>query len=197
TLQTHPHITQTAITTHTDHHNTPRLTAYITTTAGVELDGREVREWLRGRLPDHMVPSLIATLERMPLTPNGKLDKKALPAIELPTVAGGRAPRTPLEEKLCGLFADALAFPAPLTIDDNFFDHGGHSLLAARLASRIRTTLDAHLTIRDIFLNPTPAALAGHIEALGAGSDAAAGTPARRSRPALRRRTEAGALLGP
>ncbi|MFC4036179.1 condensation domain-containing protein, partial [Streptomyces polygonati] len=155
---------QATITTHPNHHNTPQLTAHITTTAGTDLDVRTVRSWLRERLPEHMVPTFIVVLDRMPLTANGKVDKRALPAPDIAPTEG-RAPRTPLEEIVCGLFTDVLAAPAPLTVDDNFFDHGGHSLLAARLAARVTAVLDAPLTIRDVFLNPTPAALVEHLTA--------------------------------
>ncbi|WP_338321015.1 phosphopantetheine-binding protein, partial [Streptomyces lonarensis] len=84
-----------------------------------------------------------------------KLDRAALPE---PTTAAteGRAPRTELETTLTTLFTTTLDAAHPLTIDDNFFDHGGHSLLAARLTNHIHTHTGTHLTIRDIFLNPTP-----------------------------------------
>ncbi|WP_328917398.1 MULTISPECIES: non-ribosomal peptide synthetase [unclassified Streptomyces] len=186
TLTTHPHITQATLTTHPDHHHTPQLTAHITTTPECTTSPREFRDWLRTQLPEHMVPASITVLDRMPLTANGKVDKRALPAPVF-AAAHGREPRTPLESTMCGLFTDVLGAPAPLTIDDNFFDHGGHSLLAARLTSRIAATLGARLTIRDVFLHPTPAALTTHLGDIRP----------RRARPALRRRTEAGALLTP
>ncbi|MDI5963345.1 non-ribosomal peptide synthetase [Streptantibioticus silvisoli] len=166
-LTGHPHITQAVVTTYPDRHGTPQLTAHVTAAPGHEPDGRAVRGWLRERLPEHMVPASITVLERMPLTANGKVDKRALPAPVL-AVARGRAARTPLEEILCGLFTDVLAAPEPLTIDDSFFDHGGHSLLAARLTSRVARALTTRLTMRDVFLHPTPAALAQHLGTLAA-----------------------------
>ncbi len=157
------------------------LVAYVVA-AGV--DGLELRAWLAERAPEHMVPSAIVSLDRLPFTANGKLDRKALPAPEFTGKTDGRAPRDSREESLCGLFREVLHISA-LTIDDGFFDLGGHSLLAARLISRIRTELNVELTMRDIFQAPTVAALGARV--------GTATKPVRR--PQLRRRTQAGALL--
>ncbi|MEU2237260.1 phosphopantetheine-binding protein, partial [Streptomyces vietnamensis] len=140
-----------------------------------------IRRHVAERLPEHLVPTHLMVLERLPLTPNGKVDKRALPE-PAPIASAGRAPRTPLEETLLGLFARTLDTTADLTIDDDFFHHGGHSLLGARLTNHIAGALDVRLTIRDVFQHPTPARLAEHIESLKT-------APARKARPALRRRT--------
>ena len=144
------------------------LVAYIVADG---VDGRELRAWMAERAPEHMVPSAIVSLDRLPFTANGKLDRKALPAPEFAATTEGRAPRTPCQEILCGLFAEVLGVATP-TVDDGFFDLGGHSLLAAKLTSRIRTTLGVEVTIRDIFRTPTVAGLDVRVGEL-------AGTPVR------------------
>ncbi|MFJ3818249.1 phosphopantetheine-binding protein, partial [Streptomyces sp. NPDC090056] len=192
-LLTHPGVTQAVVTVHRD-----RLAAYVVTDGdtrpGTRPDGstgthpgihpEEIRQHVAERLPEHFVPAHVIVLERLPLTPNGKIDKRALPE-PAAVVASGRAPRTPLEETLLALFVRVLDAPADLTVDDDFFHHGGHSLLGARLTNHVAGALDVRLTVRDVFQHPTPARLAAHVEALRADT-----APAKKARPALRRRTE-------
>ncbi|WP_405762549.1 amino acid adenylation domain-containing protein [Streptomyces sp. NBC_01420] len=176
-LLTHPGITQATVTTHRR-----RLSAYVVTgTATVTTE--DIRRHLVERLPEHMVPTYLTVLERLPLTPNGKIDRRALPE-PAAVVSRGRAPRNPLEETLVGLFTRTLGAENALTIDDDFFHHGGHSLLGARLTNHIAVSLDVRLTVRDVFEHPTPARLAEHITALKTAP------AAKKARPALRRRTE-------
>ncbi|MFJ4102811.1 non-ribosomal peptide synthase/polyketide synthase [Amycolatopsis japonica] len=129
-----------------------RLVAYVVGS----VDG--LREAVAAKLPDHMVPSAFVVLDEIPLTPNGKLDRKALPAPEFAT-AEGREPRNAREEALCALFADVLGVEQ-VGIDDGFFALGGHSLLVMRLVSRISASLGATVSVRDVFDAPTVAALA-------------------------------------
>ncbi|WP_237540050.1 alpha/beta fold hydrolase [Streptomyces sp. SID8358] len=136
-----------------------QLVGYIVPTEDTTPDPTQIRDALSQSLPDYMVPSAIVILDHLPLTSNGKLDHKALPAPDFTTAIGNRAPRTPREELLCDLFAEVLGLPR-VGIDDNFFELGGHSLLATRLISRIQATFGVKHTIRTLFEAPTVAGLA-------------------------------------
>jgi len=143
-----PSVGQVAVVAHRD-----RLVGYVTGDA----DRAALQAFVARSLPEHMVPSAFVRLDELPLTVNGKLDRQALPA---PGFAGtGRAPRTPREEVLCGLFAEVLGLER-VSVDDSFFDLGGHSLLAARLVARIYETLGVELPLLAVLSAPTPGGLA-------------------------------------
>ena len=153
-VRTHPGVARVAVVVREDRPGDRRIVAYVVTAAAPA----EIRAHVADRLPEHLVPSAVVVLAALPLTANGKLDRRALPAPE--HTAGGQAPRTAQEEILCGLFADVLGLAAPVGVADGFFDLGGHSLLAIRLISVARRALGVELTIRDLFSCPTPATLA-------------------------------------
>src|SRR5579872_3601124 len=144
-----------------------RLAGYVVPAAGAVLDPAGLRAAAARVLPGYMVPAVITVLGALPLSPAGKLDRRALPA---PGYAGGggRAPATAAEQALCQVFAQVLGLDA-VGVEDSFFDLGGHSLLATRLVSRIRAVLGTELPVRAVFEHPTPAALA----LVAAGAEAA------------------------
>ncbi|MFF4986987.1 amino acid adenylation domain-containing protein [Streptosporangium saharense] len=133
-----------------------RLVAYVVP-AG---DGPgDLAAALREQLPSYMVPSAFVTLEALPLTINGKLDRRALPAPDFASAVSSREPRDEREATLCRVFAEVLGLPR-VGIDDSFFELGGHSLLAMRLAARIRAELGTPLKLATVMAAPTPAELA-------------------------------------
>ncbi|MEU0939228.1 amino acid adenylation domain-containing protein [Embleya sp. NPDC005971] len=162
-LAAHPEVFDAAVVLHEDTPGDKRLVGYVV--AAPSLDGPALREYAAATLPTHMVPSAVVVLDRLPLTANGKLDRKALPRPEHTAAStAGRAPRGPREERLCALIADVLGVPS-VGVHDNFFDLGGHSLLAVRLAGRIRSALGADVGIGTIFQAPTAAGLDAALEA--------------------------------
>ncbi|MEU0900273.1 amino acid adenylation domain-containing protein [Streptomyces massasporeus] len=152
-----------------------RLVAYVVATDG-GLDHAALRSALGDRLPAYMVPSALVELDELPLTGSGKLDRKALPALDRPDLpVPYRAPHGPLQERLATAWASVFGVSA-VGVDDPFFALGGHSLLAVRLISRLRDDAGIHLSIRDLFENPTIAELADHLTGTGSGPETGPGT---------------------
>ncbi len=144
-----------------------RLVAYLTLEAGKTLNVSELRSFLQQKLPDYMIPTAFVTLDALPLTSNGKIDRKALPAPEQSRPELARAfvaARNPLEEMLVGVWMEVLNLEQ-VGIYDNFFELGGHSLLATALVSRIRGAFQVELPLATLFESPTIAALAERLEA--------------------------------
>ncbi|MEY9485183.1 amino acid adenylation domain-containing protein/non-ribosomal peptide synthase protein (TIGR01720 family) [Streptomyces calvus] len=178
-----PGVGQAVVVARDDHAAEPgdhRLVAYLVPASGTAPDHDAVRDLLAGTLPAHMVPAAFVTLDRLPTTANGKLDRRALPAPDYGAGRAGRAALTAREELLCGLFAEVLAVDA-VTMDDDFFALGGHSLLASRLVGRIRAVLGADVTVRDVFEAPTPSRL---LERTGSASSRPPLLPATGDTPA-------------
>ncbi len=148
-------VEQAAVIAREDRPGDKRLVGYITGTA----DPAGVRAALAERLPEYMVPAAVVVLAALPLTVNGKLDTRALPAPEYTEGDGYRAPTTPVEEILAGIYAQVLGLER-VGVDDSFFDLGGDSLSAMRVIAAVNTALDADLSVRAVFEAPTVAQLA-------------------------------------
>ncbi len=161
-LAAQPGVAQAAVIVREDQPGDKRLTGYVVPdpkSPGVAPDPAVLRTEAARVLPGYMVPAAVVILEALPLSPAGKLDRRALPAPEYAAAGGGRAPATPGEQALCEVFAQVLGLDT-VGVEDSFFDLGGHSLLATRLVSRVRVVLGAELPVRAVFENPTPASLA-------------------------------------
>ncbi|EPH46598.1 non-ribosomal peptide synthetase [Streptomyces aurantiacus] len=166
-LAGHPAVAQAVVVVREDQPDDKRIVGYVvpeTDAAAADGDGStgpllaELAEYLRGRLPEYMVPSALIPLAQIPLTPNGKLDQRALPAEHTDTTVS-EGPRDPHEEKLCAMFSELLG-KEKVGIHDDFFALGGHSLMATRLSLRIRNEFNVDMPLRTIIKYPTVAELA-------------------------------------
>jgi amino acid adenylation domain-containing protein len=179
-LGAHPRVARAAVTAVPDPQGGPRLAAYVVLSAGGR-DCADLRDWLSERLPAYMVPALWVVLPELPLSPSGKIDRRALPAPE-GTVHGEGAhgermsPRTPAEEVIAGIWAGMLGLGS-VGVHDNFFELGGHSLLANRIAGRVQDVFGVAVPLALFFDSPTVAALASAVEAGLAGTAGAVEEP--------------------
>ncbi|MCP2339575.1 amino acid adenylation domain-containing protein [Actinomadura rupiterrae] len=151
-LAAEPDVAHVAVLVHRDG-GVKRLVGYVVPAAGTTLDTAALRRAVAARLPEYMVPSAIVVLDTLPLGPNGKLDRRALPVPDFAEAAAGRAPAGPDEEILCAVFADVLGLER-VGADVSFFDLGGDSVTALKLASRAKQA-GVELTPRDVFTHQT------------------------------------------
>ncbi|MDT5296661.1 MAG: hypothetical protein QOJ76_3541, partial [Acidobacteriota bacterium] len=165
-LSRHEGVREAVVVAREDSPGDKRLVAYLTAAGEVAPAVGELRRHILQSLPEYMIPSVFVALDEMPLTANGKVNRRALPApaqVHPDAGASRVAPRTPVEEGLAGIWAQLLGLDA-VGIYDNFFELGGHSLLATQLVSHVRETFKVELPLRSIFESPTVAELAALTE---------------------------------
>ncbi|MET0396555.1 MAG: amino acid adenylation domain-containing protein, partial [Longimicrobiaceae bacterium] len=159
-LERHPAVRAAAVVVREDRPGDRRLVAYLEADAGVSAD--ELRERARAALPEYMVPAAWVLLDALPLTPTGKLDRRALPAPDAPPMADDAEPRTELERAVAAVWAEVLGVPAVGT-GASFFDLGGDSLLVVRAAARLEAELGRPVPALALFQHTSVAALARHL----------------------------------
>lgn len=210
-----PGVARTVVVAREDQPGDVRLVAYVVPAPGVALDGGTLRQALKAGLPDYMVPQHVVLIATMPLLPNGKIDRKALPspaaapAIAAPAPAldtrpavkpaetapsAGNAVAAPaaalpadLADRIAAVMADVLGVPS-VGLQDHFFELGGHSLQAAKLASRVGAIVGRRLSLRTLFENATPAALATALQAAAPAASSAAPARVMRVQPRAEQR---------
>ncbi|WP_289355734.1 non-ribosomal peptide synthetase [Paenibacillus sp. S-12] len=164
-LAQYPSIREVTVMARQDGEEDKRLVAYLTT-EDADITVASLRAHLANRLPDYMIPAAFVLMDAFPLTSNGKVDRKALPAPEISHLDLKRsyvAPRNPTEEKLSAIWAEVMGIER-VGIEDNFFELGGHSLLATRLISRIRDAFQVEVPLAALFESPTVASLVATIQ---------------------------------
>ena len=167
-LHRHPQIDSAVVAARHSEQDEVELTGYIVPENGSSVSADQLRDFLGKSLPDYMIPSAFVMLAEMPLTPNGKIDRNALPRPERArSDAPHVAPRTPFETILAEIWRELLQLDA-VGVRDDFFEHGGHSLAATRLVSQIRQRLNAEIPLRAVFEKRTIADLALYIAELQA-----------------------------
>jgi amino acid adenylation domain-containing protein/FkbH-like protein len=161
-LKSHSGVAATVVVAREDNPGDKRLAAYVVPKAGVSLAENDLKQLIRAEVPDFMVPSYFVFLAAMPMTPNGKIDRKALPAPEARTRAPERSlvvPHTATEEKLAGLWREVLQLKE-VSVEDNFFNLGGDSLLAVRVISGIREIFNVEVLLTSLLSGATIRSLA-------------------------------------
>ncbi|GAA2798137.1 amino acid adenylation domain-containing protein [Saccharopolyspora taberi] len=171
-LLRHPDVGQAVVVLREDIGDDARLIGYVT---GEGLNSAELSAWVGQWLPGYMAPSAVVVLERFPVTPNGKIDRAALPVPDRSDVVGAGfvAPRGPVEQAVAEVWAQVLGLDQ-VGIYDDFFALGGHSLMATQIVTRLRDKVKVELELRRLFENPTVAGVAELVEQLTAGETAPA-----------------------
>jgi acyl carrier protein len=164
-LARHPGVRETAVLAREDHPGEKRLVAYMVAEESSAPSAAELREYLRARLPEYMVPTAWVFVPGLPVTSNGKLDRRALPLPDPSEAADLVPPRTPTEMALAALWTEVLNAGA-VGAGDHFFELGGHSLLGTQLLSRIGEEFSVQMPLRELFTFPTLAEMAERIEDL-------------------------------
>jgi amino acid adenylation domain-containing protein len=161
-LSQHPQVEEVVVIDREDRPGDQYLAAYIVPNQKSVPSPDDLRQFLRNKLPDYMIPSAFVPLEALPLNPNSKIDRKSLPAPDWQqqTIASFVAPRNPIEQQLADIWAKVLWREQPISIHDNFFDLGGHSLLAVRLVAEIENSFKTKLPLAALFQLNTVAELA-------------------------------------
>lgn len=167
-IDRHPAIASSVVVAYGGDCSDKRLAAYLTTTNCITPTAGELREFLRASLPDYMLPSLFVKIEALPVTANGKIDRTALPEPAIENTLRDEAyvaPQSPIEKRLAEIVR-ALLHLASVSVNDNFFLLGGHSLLGTQLIVKIRSAFSVDLSLRSLFDAPTIAELSREIERL-------------------------------
>jgi amino acid adenylation domain-containing protein len=166
-LREHPAVSDTTVIARDESPSLRRLVAYVVSRRSPPPTAGELRRHLEKTLPDHLLPAAIVFLDALPLTPSGKLDRRALPAPagERPSLDRAYvAPRTPQEEVMAGIWAGVLGVER-VGVHDDFFELGGHSLLATQVISRVREAFRVEVALRRVFESPTVSGLVEEVEA--------------------------------
>ncbi|HKR14069.1 MAG TPA: amino acid adenylation domain-containing protein, partial [Pyrinomonadaceae bacterium] len=162
-LKLHRDVQQAVVTDRNREDGRKLLAAYVV--MGRHTSTGDLKQLLREHLPDYMVPAVFVRMDQLPLLPNGKVDRRALPSPDRAAIEGSyQVPRTPVEEVLCGIWEQVLGRER-VGAEDDFFELGGHSLLATQLISRVRQSFRIDIALRSLFEHTTPARLAQVVEA--------------------------------
>jgi amino acid adenylation domain-containing protein len=165
TLTQHP-LVQEAVVVACEQSAGEKMLAAFIVMDGMAASTSQIRQWLKQKLPAYMIPSALIAVEKMPLMPNGKVDRRGLSAasqLKRQHIHARQLPRTPIEEVVAGIWCQLLKVE-DVSVTENFFEMGGHSLMATQVVSRVREVLQVEVSVREVFEKPTIAEIAQHIE---------------------------------